>query len=144
MNDTAGQPVKDSAGNCGFPGFDRMLAKNSLGYVAQMQENGVPVTYAYISDAHDNHTLFRASGPGEAGYKQQLADYDAAFAASSSGSQPHGIDKRNTLFVVTVDEGDHFAGGTGTPDASGNLTTTTPPAHSRRLRRAVRRTRSAR
>ena len=48
--------------------------------VAQMQENGVPVTFAYISDAHDNHTLARASGPGEADYKQQLADYDAAFA----------------------------------------------------------------
>ena len=32
--------------------------------VAQMQENGVPVTFAYISDAHDNHTLARASGPG--------------------------------------------------------------------------------
>ena len=32
-----------------------MLAKNTLGYVAQMQENGVPVTYGYISDAHDLH-----------------------------------------------------------------------------------------
>ena len=30
--------------------------------------------------------------------------------------QHDGIDKSNTLFVVTVDEGDHFAGGTGTPD----------------------------
>ena len=46
-----------------------------------MQENGIPVTYAYISDAHDNHVLVRASGPGEADYKQQLADYDTAFAA---------------------------------------------------------------
>ena len=27
-----------------------------------------------------------------------------------------GIDKSNTLFVVTADEGDHFAGGVGTPD----------------------------
>ena len=34
-----------------------------------MQENGVPVTFAYISDAHDNHTLGRASGPGEADYQ---------------------------------------------------------------------------
>ena len=32
-----------------------MLAKNTLGYVAQMQENGVPVTYGYISDVHDFH-----------------------------------------------------------------------------------------
>jgi hypothetical protein len=98
-----------------------MLAKNSLGYVAQMQEAGVPVTYAYISDAHDNHTLARASGPGEADYKQQLADYDAAFQAFFARLQGDGINKSNTLFVVTVDEGDHFAGGTGSPDGAGNL-----------------------
>jgi hypothetical protein len=122
VNDTSGQPVKDPGGNCGFPGFDGMLARNSLGYVAQMQEAGVPVTYAYISDAHDNHTLARASGPGEADYKQQLADYDAAFAAFFQRLQADGINKGNTLFVVTVDEGDHFAGGTGAPDGGGNLT----------------------
>ena len=122
MNDTSGQPIEDRAGNCGFPGFDGMLAKNTLGYVAQMQESGVPVTYAYISDAHDNHTLARASGPGEADYKQQLADYDAAFASFFQRLQADGIDKSNTLFVVTVDEGDHFAGGAGLPDGSGNLT----------------------
>ena len=89
--------------------------------VAQMQENGVPVTFAYISDAHDNHTLARASGPGEADYKQQLADYDAAFATFFQRLASHGIDKSNTLFVVTVDEGDHFAGGVGTPQADGSL-----------------------
>ena len=32
-----------------------MYAKNTLGMVAQMQEHGVPVTFAYISDAHDFH-----------------------------------------------------------------------------------------
>ncbi len=128
---TGGQPcvktvdgssnITDPAGNCGFPGFDGALAKNTLGEVAQMQENGVPVTFAYISDAHDNHTLFRASGPGEADYKQQLADYNTAFGAFFTRLQHDGIDKSNTLFVVTVDEGDHFAGGTGTP--SGNSLT---------------------
>jgi len=116
VNDTSGQPITDGHGNCGFPGFDGALAKNTLGEVAQMQEHGVPVTFAYISDAHDNHTLFRASGPGEADYKQQLAAYDAAFASFFTRLQRDGIDKSNTLFVVTVDEGDHFAGGTGTPD----------------------------
>jgi hypothetical protein len=80
------------------------------------------VTFAYISDAHDNHTLVRASGPGEADYKQQLADYDKAFDAFFTRLKKDGIDKSNTLFVVTVDEGDHFAGGTGTPDGSGSLT----------------------
>jgi arylsulfatase A-like enzyme len=76
-----------------------------------MQEAGVPVTYAYISDAHDNHTLARASGPGEADYQSQLQSYDQAFGAFFDRLKAHGIDKRNTLFVFTVDENDHFAGG---------------------------------
>jgi hypothetical protein len=121
---TDGSNITDAAGNCGFPGFDGALAKNTLGEVAQMQEAGVPVTFAYISDAHDNHALFRASGPGEADYKAQLAAYDAAFAAFFARLKADGIDRSNTLFVVTVDEGDHFAGGVGTPDGSGNLTYT--------------------
>ena len=61
---TDGTDITDPAGNCGFPGFDGALAKNTLGEVAQMQENGVPVTFAYISDAHDNHTLRPRFGPG--------------------------------------------------------------------------------
>ena len=129
VNDTAGQPIADPAGNCGFPGFDGMLAKNTLGYVAQMQENGVPVTYGYISDAHDVHTpdpkadTYRsaANGPGEAGFVAQLKAYDDAFAAFFTNLAAHGIDKTNTLFVVTVDEGDHFAGGIGTPQPDGTL-----------------------
>ena len=121
VNDTAGQPVQDPAGNCGFPGFDAMLAKNSLGYVAQMQESGVPITYAYISDAHDNHNLARASGPGEADYVAQLKAYDDAFAAFFARLAADGIDQSNTLFVFTADEGDHFAGGIGTPQADGSL-----------------------
>jgi hypothetical protein len=110
------------ATGCGFPGFDGALAKNTLGEVEQMQENGVPVTFAYISDAHDNHTLGRASGPGEADYKQQLADYDTAFQTFFQNLSDHGINKSNTLFVVTVDEGDHFAGAQVTPDSSGTAT----------------------
>jgi hypothetical protein len=122
VNDTTGAPILGAGSTgCGFPGFDGMLAKNSLGYVAQMQEAGVPVTYAYISDAHDNHTLARASGPGEADYKQQLADYDTAFQAFFARLQGDGINKSNTLFVVTADEGDHFVGGSGAPDGNGNL-----------------------
>jgi hypothetical protein len=112
VRDTEGDPITDPFGQPGFPGFDGMLAKNTLGYVAQMQQSGIPVTYAYISDAHDNHTLVRASGPGEADYEAQLAAYDHAFDHFFRGLAAHGIDKSNTLFVVTVDEGDHFAGGT--------------------------------
>jgi hypothetical protein len=121
VNDMNGYPITDPVGNCGFPGFDGALAKNTLGYVAQMQENGVPVTYAYISDAHDNHTLGRASGPGEADYRGQLAAYDDAFAKFFDRLAKDGITKANTLFAVTADEGDHFAGGTGTPQADGSL-----------------------
>jgi hypothetical protein len=114
VKDTEGQPIADPFGQPGFPGFDGMLAKVSLGYVAQMQEAGVPVTYAYISDAHDNHSLLRASGPGEADYQAQLQSYDQAFGAFFDRLKAHGIDKRNTLFVFTVDENDHFAGGDST------------------------------
>ncbi|MGN6797897.1 MAG: hypothetical protein ACTHKS_07075 [Gaiellaceae bacterium] len=120
---TDGTDIKDPSGTyCGFPGFDGALAKNTLGEVAQMQENGVPVTFAYISDAHDNHTLARASGPGEAHYKQQLSDYNDAFGAFFTRLKNDGIDKSNTLFIVTVDEGDHFAGAQVTPDANGVAT----------------------
>jgi hypothetical protein len=51
--DTNGDPITDPVGYCGFPGFDGMLARNTLGYVEAMQEAGVQVTYGYISDAHD-------------------------------------------------------------------------------------------
>jgi hypothetical protein len=121
VNDLNGAPITDPFGQCGFPGFDGALAKNTLGMVAQMQENGVPVTYAYISDAHDNHVTASAMGPGEAAYKQQLADYDAAFDKFFTRLAKDGITKDNTLFVVTVDEGDHFAGGTGIPQPDGSL-----------------------
>jgi hypothetical protein len=109
--DLNGKPITDPFGQPGFPGFDAMSAAVSLGYVAQMQESGVPVTFAYISDAHDNHTLGRASGPGEADYVAQLKQYDKAFGDFFQRLAAHGIDKRNSLFVFTSDENDHFAGG---------------------------------
>ena len=121
VNDLNGQPITDPFGQPGFPGFDGMLAKSTLGYVAQMQEAGVPVTYAYISDAHDNHDLSRASGPGEADYRAQLAAYDDAFAKFFDRLAADGITRDNTLFTFTSDEGDHFAGGTGTPQPDGTL-----------------------
>jgi hypothetical protein len=124
VNDTSGAPITDVLGNCGFPGFDGMFAKNTLGYVAAMQEAGVPVTYGYISDVHDLHVpnlaldsySSSATGPGEQGHLQQLHDYDQAFASFFQDLQQHGINKENTLFVITVDEGDHFAGGVGMPN----------------------------
>ena len=55
-------------------------------------------------------TIHHAYGPGEAGYVQQLKDYDTAFGKFFTRLQNDGITKDNTLFVVTVEEGDHFAG----------------------------------
>jgi hypothetical protein len=125
---TDGSDVADPFGHCGFPGFDGAYAKNTLGYLATMQEAGIPVTWGYISDAHDDHThafpapfdpsFPRAFGPGEAGYNAQLKAYDDAFAAFFARLKNDGIDQSNTLFMVTVDEGDKFAGGIGTVQPS--------------------------
>ncbi|MDH6108152.1 hypothetical protein P3T36_007089 [Kitasatospora sp. MAP12-15] len=116
VRSTAGTPITDSKGNPGFPGFDGMTADNSLGYVAQMQESGVPVTYAYLSDAHDQHGAgYGAMGPGDANYTAQLKSYDNAFGTFFNRLQNDGINKNNTLFVVTSDENDHFVGGAPSP-----------------------------
>ena len=109
-----GQPVVDPFNQPGFPGFDGMSAAASLAYTAEMQEAGVPVTFAYISDAHDFHGVVgnahTAYGPGSAGYVAQLKAYDDAFGAFFQRLAGDGITTSNTMFVFTVDEGDHFAG----------------------------------
>ncbi len=109
--------IKDLDGNTmpGFPGFGGISASQSLGYVAAMQEHGVPVTYAYISDAHDNHATSLAMGPGQAEYVAQLKSYDKAFGKFFARLAADGINQSNTMFVFTSDEGDHFAGGAPTP-----------------------------
>ena len=118
-------PISDIGGTAipGFPGFDGMSAAVSLGYVAAMQEHGVPVTYAYISDAHDKHPTGPAYGPGEAGYVDALKAYDTAFGKFFTRLAKDGINKNNTLFVFTADEGDHFGGGTPTPAGCDGVTT---------------------
>ncbi len=127
MTDLNGNVIQDATGHIGFPGFDGMEATVSLSWVAQMQEAGIPVTYAYISDAHDAHgtagNIHFAYGPGEAGYVQQLHDYDRAFQTFFDRLAADGIDKSNTLFVFTVDEGDHFVGDTPTPAGCDGVTT---------------------
>ena len=133
MTDLSGNVIQDATGHIGFPGFDGMEATVSLSYVAQMQEAGVPITYAYISDAHDGHgtsgNIHFAYGPGEAGYVQQLHDYDTAFGQFFNRLAADGINKSNTLFVFTVDEGDHFAGADPTnPGCDGVNTPCTYPA----------------
>ncbi|HSC03488.1 MAG TPA: alkaline phosphatase family protein [Solirubrobacteraceae bacterium] len=110
VNDINGNPITDPSGNPGFPGFDGMSAANTLGYVAQMQEAGIPVTFAYVSDVHDNHAGTGAYGPGEAGYVNALKAYDDAFGKFFARLAADGINKSNTLFIVTADENDHYAG----------------------------------
>ena len=126
MTDLNGNVIQDATGHIGFPGFDGMEATVSLAWVAQMQEAGIPITYAYISDAHDGHgtsgNIHFAYGPGEAGYVQQLHDYDVAFQKFFDRLAAHGINKSNTLFVFTVDEGDHFVGDQPTPAGCDGVT----------------------
>jgi hypothetical protein len=117
--------LKDLNGNPihGFPGFDGIVPAVSLAYVAAMQEAGVPVTYAYIADAHENHTTGTPYGPGEAGYVAQLQAFDQSFDTFFTRLASDGITSSNTLFVVTSDEGDHFAGGPPSPANCDGVTT---------------------
>jgi hypothetical protein len=123
VRDLDGNVIADSHGNPGFPGFDP-TASQTLGYAATMLEAGVPVVYLYIADAHDNQgqsisgvspSVEQTFGPGEQGYVNQLAAYDASFGKFFARLERDGITKDNTLFVVTADENDHFAGGPATP-----------------------------
>jgi hypothetical protein len=123
LTDLNGNVIQDAAGNVGFPGFDSMTPAVSLSYVAAMQEHGVPVTYAYLSDAHDNHTTDTAFGPGSAGYVAALKSYDVAFGQFFTRLAHDGINKSNTLFVFTADEGDHFVGSAPTPANCDGVTT---------------------
>ena len=128
------------AGHAGFPGFGPISAAQSLAYVADLQEVGVPVTYAYISDAHEkkpgdsgctNPSLSSsaAEGPGDPCYKANLVAYNTAFTKFFQRLADDGINKSNTLFVITADEGDHFAGAnagrTVTPTCTGAAGTAT-------------------
>jgi hypothetical protein len=110
MTDLNGNVIQSPTGNIGFPGFDGMSASVSLSYVADMQEHGVPVTYAYISDAHDAHPNGPAYGPGQAPYVSTLQSYNNAFGTFFTRLAADGINSSNTEFVFTADEGDHFVG----------------------------------
>jgi hypothetical protein len=115
LTDLDGNLITDGHGNNGFPGFGGISASQTLSYVAAMQEHNIPVTFAYISDAHDDHVNFAAFGPGQAGYVAQLKAYDEAWGKFFARLAADGISKDNTLFIITADEGDHFAGGAPTP-----------------------------
>ena len=128
LTDLDGNEIQDTHGNPGFPGFSGISAAQTLAYVAAMLEHGMPVVYSYISDAHDNHAhdistapaacstdpelaFGNANGPGSICYEAQLTAYNEAFGKFFARLKADGIDKHNTLFVITADEGDHYAGG---------------------------------
>ena len=106
----------------GFPGFSNINAAQSLAYAADMQESGVPVTYAYIADLHGNEHIPALSGTGgacsgapaalgsgSACYIAQAQYYNQAFGTFFQRLAADGITPANTLFVVSSDEGDHEA-----------------------------------
>jgi hypothetical protein len=131
-----GVPVTNAAGNLtdengnqingafltdhpGFPGFGPINASQSLAYVADMLESGVPVVNGYIADIHGNENIPglaacqgapAALGPGTPCYIAQAQYYNAAFGTFFKRLAADGITPANTLFELSSDEGDHVAG----------------------------------
>jgi hypothetical protein len=107
----------------GFPGYEGINASQSLAYAADMLERGVQVTSIYMSDLHGNESISGLSGPGQACdhapdalgsgsacYVAQAQYYNRAFGTFFRRLSSDGITAKNTLFIVSSDEGDHEAG----------------------------------
>jgi hypothetical protein len=107
----------------GFPGYSGINASQSLAYASDMLESGVPVVDMYVSDLHGNEFIKGLSskgepcygagdalGSGSACYLAQAAYYNQAFGTFFQRLAAEGITARNTLFVLSSDEGDHEAG----------------------------------
>jgi hypothetical protein len=131
-----GFPVTNAAGNLvdlngnqingafltnhpGFPGFGPINASQSLAYTADMLESGVPVVNTYVADIHGNEHIPgvaactgqpAALGSGTACYVAQAQYYNQAFGTFFQRLAADGITAKNTLFVLSSDEGDHEAG----------------------------------
>ena len=73
----------------GFPGFGEINAAQTLSYMSDMLESGVPVVYGYMADLHGNEDIPalpacapmrpRPSGSGSPCYIAQAQYYNAAF-----------------------------------------------------------------
>jgi hypothetical protein len=105
----------------GFPGFSP-TASQTLAYIADMQEAGIPVTYGYISDVHDKKTGAtgctspgNALGPGDACSVAALHAYDNAFNTFFQRLAADGITPANTVFEIGAEENDQFAGANVAP-----------------------------
>jgi hypothetical protein len=115
VRDLNGNVIKDSSGDIGFPGYDGLIGPVGLAYTLDMQTHGIPVTFTYLSDVHDNWVTGAGLGSGTPTYESQLRQENAAFGTFFSRLAAAGITKANTLFVFTADEGDHFVGSSPTP-----------------------------
>jgi hypothetical protein len=107
----------------GFPGYGNINASQSLAYAADMLENGVPVVNMYMADLHGNNYIPALSGTGgpcngapsalgsgSACFIAQAQYYNQAFGTFFQRLAADGITAKNTLFIVSSDEGDHEAG----------------------------------
>jgi hypothetical protein len=103
----------------GFPGFSSINASQTLAYMADLLEKGVPVVNGYISDIHGNEDIPGLSacanapsalGSGDPCYVAQAQYYNQAFGTFFQRLAAAGITAKNTLFVLSSDEGDHEAG----------------------------------
>jgi hypothetical protein len=132
LTDLFGNEIDDPYGNegngpaPGFPGYDSINAAQSLAFAADMLEGGVPVVNIYMADLHGNQYLPNSpqvptmgtdcdSAPdalasGTACYLDQASYYNQAFGAFFKRLADDGITAKNTLFVISSDEGDHEAG----------------------------------
>jgi hypothetical protein len=115
-----------TASRPGFPGFGQINAAQSLAYAADMLENGVQVVNLYINDIHGNMRLPNspqvptmgtdcasqpnALGSGTQCYIDQGKYYNDAFGVFFQRLAADGITSKNTLFILSSDEGDHQAG----------------------------------
>src|SRR5258708_2240114 len=104
-------------------GFGSINASQTLAYMSNMLESGVPVVNGYISDIHGNESIPGLSacaglrsgaplGPGSACYIAQAQYYNQAFANFFTRLAADGITPQNSLFVISSDEGDHVSGAT--------------------------------
>jgi hypothetical protein len=103
----------------GFPGFGPINASQTLAYMADSLEAGLPVVNGYIADIHGNEGIPglaacngapAALGSGTACYIAQAKYYNAAFGTFFQRLAADGITPANTEFILSSDEGDHQAG----------------------------------
>jgi len=122
VRDLNGNVIKDPAGDIGFPGYNGLTGPVGLAYTLDMQTHGIPVTFTYLSDVHDNWSTGAGLGSGSPAYESQLRTENAAFGTFFSGLAAAGITKANTLFVFTAGEGDHFVGSSPAPASCNGVT----------------------